>query len=340
MKLSDFDFELPENLIAQQPLENRSDSKLLVPQTKAQFIDDYFKNISKFLKPNDLLILNDTKVIPARLFAKKITGGKLEIMIERVTSNDNIVAMIKASKSLKPDDLIVFEGGVEWQVIAKNDSMYQLKCLSTIDILDFLEKHGHIPLPPYIKREDNKNDKTRYQTVFAKNLGAVAAPTAGLHFDKELLKSLKSTNINYSFITLHVGAGTFQPVRVDDIENHKMHFERYQIPAETIKQIEQTKKNNGRIIAVGTTVMRALETCYKNDDLILQTDTNIFIKPSFEFNIADCLITNFHLPKSSLLMLVSAFIGLDEMHQTYQHAIEQKYRFFSYGDAMFLEKKC
>lgn len=338
MKLNDFDFELPEKLIAQQPLKNRADSKLLVPQ-KSGFNDSFFKNIADFLKPNDLLVLNDTKVIPARLFAKKATGGKLEIMIERVVSQDNIMAMIKASKSLKAGDLIFFDNGVKWQVLAKKDSMYQLKCLSDVDIFDFLEKFGRMPLPPYIKRKDNQNDKSRYQTVFAKNLGAVAAPTAGLHFDKELLETLAKKDINHSFITLHIGAGTFQPVRIENIQDHIMHHERYQISDETIAKIKQTKKNHGRIIAVGTTVVRALETAFKNTELQLQGDTNIFITPGFQFNIINALITNFHLPKSSLLMLVSAFIGFEEMHQTYQYAITQKYRFFSYGDAMFLENK-
>ncbi|SFV67891.1 S-adenosylmethionine:tRNA ribosyltransferase-isomerase [hydrothermal vent metagenome] len=331
MNLSDFDFNLPEELIAQTPLKNRSDSKLLVFDN--DITDTNFSNITQFINKNDLLILNDTKVIPARIFAKKTTGGKLEIMIERIVDNNNIIAMIKASKPLKSDDLILFENGVKWQVINKDNSMYHLKSLNDIDVFDFLDNFGHIPLPPYIKREDNKNDKNRYQTVFAKNLGAVAAPTAGLHFNSELLEKFK-----HQFITLHVGAGTFQPVRSENIKEHKMHYEHYHIPQKTIDAIKKTKENGGRIIAVGTTSMRALESAYALKEIKRENETNIFIYPGFEFKVVDLLITNFHLPKSSLLMLVSAFIGLENMHKIYQHAIKNNYRFFSYGDVMLLKK--
>ena len=337
MKLSDFDFELPELLIAQHPSPKRTDSRLLVRND--EFIDSHFSDLGLFLKPNDLLILNDTRVIPARLFGHKDSGGKVEVLIERVVSDHEAFAMIKASRSPKIGSYIILENKVRLKICDKNDGIYSVSFESD-SILKTLNEVGHIPLPPYIDREDVKEDANRYQTVYAQNNGAVAAPTAGLHFDESLLSSLKEQGIDHTFLTLHVGAGTFQPVKVENIENHKMHSEYYEVSQESVDKIVKTKAMGGRIIAVGTTAVRTLESIALNGELLSQKgETDIFIYPGFEFRIVDVLITNFHLPKSSLLMLVSAFIGFDEMHQTYQHAIKEQYRFFSYGDAMLLERR-
>jgi S-adenosylmethionine:tRNA ribosyltransferase-isomerase len=337
MKLSDFDFELPELLIAQHPSPKRTDSRLLVRND--EFIDSHFSDLGLFLKPNDLLILNDTRVIPARLFGHKDSGGKVEVLIERLVSDHDALAMIKASRSPKIGSYIILENKVRLKICDKNDGIYSVSFESD-SILKTLNEVGHIPLPPYIDREDVKEDANRYQTVYAQNNGAVAAPTAGLHFDESLLSSLKEQGIDHTFLTLHVGAGTFQPVKVENIESHKMHSEYYEVSQESVDKIVKTKAMGGRIIAVGTTAVRTLESIALNGELSSQEgETDIFIYPGFEFRIVDVLITNFHLPKSSLLMLVSAFIGFDEMHQTYQHAIKEQYRFFSYGDAMLLERR-
>ena len=337
MKLSDFDFDLPKSLIAQYPSSIRTDSRLLVLR---DIIDDStFSQLGNFLKPNDLLVLNDTKVIAARLFGHKDSGGKVEVLVERLINDHEALVMIKSSRSPKIGTYLVLENKSRIKICDKNDGIYKVNFESD-SILNVLNEIGHIPLPPYINREDSKEDKSRYQTVYAKNNGAVAAPTAGLHFDEMLLSSLENQGINHTFVTLHVGAGTFQPVKVEDIESHKMHSEYYEISTETIDKIEQAKALGGRIIAVGTTAVRALESASVNGSLKHQNgDTDIFIYPGFKFQIVDAMITNFHLPKSSLLMLVSAFIGFEEMFETYSHAIKEKYRFFSYGDAMLLEKK-
>jgi S-adenosylmethionine:tRNA ribosyltransferase-isomerase len=336
MKLSEFDFELPKSLIAQQPSANRTDSRLLV--LKDNFINSTFFQLGDFLKPNDLLILNDTKVIPARLFGQKDSGGKVEVLIERIVSDHEAFAMIKASRSPKIGSYIILENKVRLKICDKNAGIYSVSFESD-SVLKVLNEVGHIPLPPYIDREDVKEDTNRYQTVYAQNNGAVAAPTAGLHFDESLLSSLKEQGIDHTFLTLHVGAGTFQPVKVENIENHKMHSEYYEISQEAVDKIVKTKAMGGRIIAVGTTAVRTLESIALNGELSSQKgETDIFIYPGFEFRIVDVLITNFHLPKSSLLMLVSAFIGFEKMLQSYQYAIKEKYRFFSYGDAMLLEK--
>jgi len=337
MKLSDFDFDLPKSLIAQHPTEKRADSRLLVVQKN--IIDATFSQLGEFLKPKDLLILNDTKVIPARLFGRKDSGGKVEILVERLVNDFQAMVMIKASRAPKIGSDIVLENGKQVKVIDKASGLYKVSFGSN-SILTLLNQIGHVPLPPYIERIDSKEDLVRYQTVYAKNDGAVAAPTAGLHFDELLLTKLKKQGVDYAFVTLHVGAGTFQPVKVDDIENHKMHSEQYQINLKTVDKIKHAKANGGRIIAVGTTAVRTLESAFVEGELTSQKgDTDIFIYPGFKFRVVDAMITNFHLPKSSLLMLVSAFIGFEEMHQAYQYAINKEYRFFSYGDAMFLEKK-
>ena len=337
MKLTDFDFELPKSLIAQNPTENRTDSRLLVPQST--IIDSFFHQIASFIKPGDLLVMNNTRVIPARLFGHKESGGKVEIMIERLLNDRQVLAMIKASRAPQIDSFITLENGEKAQVVSKGNGFYKLDFL-TDSLLDLLDNVGHIPLPPYIERGDEQADLERYQTVFAKEDGAVAAPTAGLHFDDELLSSLKEKGINHCFVTLHVGAGTFQPVKVDEITDHKMHSEYFEIDQITVDQINQTKKNGGRVIAVGTTAVRSIESAAKSGALkATKEETDIFIYPGYEFKIVDMLITNFHLPKSSLLMLVSAFIGRERMMEIYHHAIENKYRFFSYGDAMLLERR-
>ena len=337
MKLSDFDFDLPNSLIAQYPSEKRTDSRLLVVQD--DFINTTFSQLGEFLKPKDLLILNDTKVIPARLFGRKESGGKVEILVERLINDFQALVMIKASRAPKIDSYIVLENDKRVRVCDKDAELYKLSFGSN-SILTLLNEIGHVPLPPYIERIDGKEDLIRYQTVYAKNDGAVAAPTAGLHFDEPLLSNLNSYGVNHAFVTLHVGAGTFQPVKVEDIKDHQMHSEYFEVCQETVDKIVTTKANGGRIVAVGTTAVRTLESIALQGKLSsAKGDTDIFIYPGFEFRLVDAMITNFHLPKSSLLMLVSAFIGIEKMFQIYQYAIEEKYRFFSYGDAMLLEKK-
>jgi len=336
MKLSDFDFDLPNALIAQYPSEKRTDSRLLVVQD--DFINATFSQLGEFLKPKDLLILNDTKVIPARLFGRKESGGKVEILVERLINDFEALVMIKASRAPKIGSYIVLENDKQVKVLDKASGLYKLSFGSN-SILTLLNEIGHVPLPPYIERIDGKEDLVRYQTVYAKNDGAVAAPTAGLHFDEVLLSKLNSDGIDHAFVTLHVGAGTFQPVKVEDIKDHQMHSEYFEVCQETVDKIVTTKANGGRIVAVGTTAVRTLESIALQGKLSsTKGDTDIFIYPGFEFRLVDAMITNFHLPKSSLLMLVSAFIGIEKMFQIYQYAIEEKYRFFSYGDAMLLEK--
>ena len=337
MKLSDFDFDLPNSLIAQYPSERRIDSRLLVVED--DFIDATFSQLGEFLKPKDLLILNDTKVIPARLFGRKESGGKVEILVERLINDFQALVMIKASRAPKIGSYIVLENDKQVKVIDKASGLYKLSFGSN-SILTLLNEIGHVPLPPYIERIDEKEDFVRYQTVYAKNDGAIAAPTAGLHFDEPLLSNLNIYGVDHAFVTLHVGVGTFQPVKVEDIKDHQMHSEYFEVCQETVDKIVTTKANGGRIVAVGTTAVRTLESIALQGELSsAKGDTDIFIYPGFEFRLVDAMITNFHLPKSSLLMLVSAFIGIEKMFQIYQYAIEEKYRFFSYGDAMLLEKK-
>lgn len=337
MKLSDFDFDLPKSLIAQFPSERRTDSKLLVAVD--DIVDATFSELDEFLRAGDLLVLNDTRVIPARLFGQKESGGRIEILIERLLSDTQALAMIKASRAPKIGSFVVLENGQRAEVTDKSCGLYTLLFSGTA-ILDCLNEVGHVPLPPYIERSDKKEDLSRYQTVYAKNDGAVAAPTAGLHFDEALLAQLQTRGIEHTFVTLHVGAGTFQPVKVENIKNHHMHSEVYQVGADAAEKIKQTRSNGGRIVAVGTTAVRTLESmALKGEVCETQGDTDIFIYPGFEFQLVDAMITNFHLPKSSLLMLVSAFISREKMFEIYNHAIDNKYRFFSYGDAMLLEKQ-
>ncbi|SMM97721.1 S-adenosylmethionine:tRNA ribosyltransferase-isomerase [uncultured Candidatus Thioglobus sp.] len=338
MQLDDFDFDLPKSLIAQHPTKNRTDSRLLVPQSEnINTIDTNFSKIGDFFQSGDLLVMNNTRVIPARLFGHKASGGKVEIMIERLINEHQVLAMMRASRAPQIGSEIILENDEKVIVLAK-EKFYTLE-FQTDSLLNLLDEVGHIPLPPYIERTDDEQDLSRYQTVYAEHDGAVAAPTAGLHFDDELLAALKDEGVNSAFVTLHVGAGTFQPVKVDNIIEHKMHSEYFEISQQTVDKINQTKANGGRIIAVGTTAVRSLESAVKNGQLqATKQETDIFIYPGYQFKIVDKMVTNFHLPKSSLLMLVSAFIGHEQMQRIYQYAIDEKYRFFSYGDAMLLER--
>ena len=348
MHRTDFQFDLPEELIAQQPAADRSASRLLVldGQTGA-YEDKLFPDLLTYLKSGDVLVFNDTQVIAARLYGTKATGGKLEVLIERITGERSALAHIRASKSPKAGSLIFFENEVEAVVNGRDGDLFNLefkrKNSNSESLLEILEKIGHMPLPPYIQREDEVFDQERYQTVYASKPGAVAAPTAGLHFDESILKQLSDKGIEQIHITLHVGAGTFQPVRVDDLAEHHMHKEWIELSEDNAQKINRAKNEGRRVIAVGTTSVRCLESVTslssKNNQLEAYSgETDIFITPGYDFKIVDALITNFHLSESTLLMLVSAFAGYENIKQAYQHAIKQKYRFFSYGDAMFLTK--
>ena len=301
--------------------------------------DSFFKQFTSHLSSNDLVIFNDTKVIKARLFGKKLTGGKVELLIERILDNTNAMALIKTSKTIKSGMEVIINNGVYLKIITRKNNLFHIR-LNKGSFEKLLKSYGHIPLPPYIQREDEEQDMIRYQTIYAKNEGAVAAPTAGLHFSQSDFKELNKNNIATAFLTLHVGSGTFQPVKVSDINDHIMHEEVYYLDANIIDAIAKTKAKGGRIIAIGTTVLRALESAFAEE--VIKKDynvTKIFIKPGFKFKVVDALFTNFHLPKSTLLMLISAFAGSKFTKKAYNHAIEKKYRFFSYGDAMFIEQK-
>ena len=338
MKRSDFNYHLPPQLIAQHPPPERSASRLLVLDTANGAVSHHrFCDLPDFLKSTDLLVLNDTRVIPARLYGRKDSGGQVEILIERLLSDQQVRAQIGASKAPKPGSRIVLTDGTALTVIGRDDSFYLLRFNTDEPVETVLNRIGKMPLPPYIQRAADSADETRYQTVFARHAGAVAAPTAGLHFDETLLDRIKAKGIEFGHITLHVGAGTFQPMRSDELKAHKMHSEWLNVGAELCAQIAATKAAGGRIIAVGTTVLRALETAIQ-DGIVkpFAGDTAIFIFPGYRICSADALITNFHLPESTLLMLVSAFAGKQRIFDAYRHAVAQRYRFFSYGDAMLL----
>jgi len=340
MNIENFNYELPSKLIAQYPSKNRGDSKLLVANPCSQIIHDLsFQNFISFIRPHDLIIFNNTKVIKARLFGKKETGGQIEILIEQVLDDQKALAMIKSSKKINMDLKIILSNNYVVQILERRENLFLIQ-LNQGSFHELMELNGHVPLPPYINRPDEIDDIKRYQTVFAKNKGAIAAPTAGLHFSEADFELFNRNNINYTFITLHVGSGTFQPVKVTDIDQHIMHTEQFEITNETKIKIELAKKNGGRIIAIGTTVLRALESSYIKEKIMTgHQETKIFIKPGYRFKLVDSLFTNFHLPKSTLLMLVSAFTGYEFTKKMYSHAIEKNYRFFSYGDAMFIEQK-
>lgn len=348
MKKSDFHYELPPELIAQAPLAERSASRLLlVPPAPAEIADRSFRELPELLAPGDLLVFNDTRVIPARLYGHKSSGGRVEILIERLLGGAQARAQLGVSKSPKPGARIALDAGGEVEVLGREGEFYRLQFhLDGQPRGDSLENWllhaGRLPLPPYIQREPGSDDDERYQTVFAREVGAVAAPTAGLHFDEELLARLRARGVEFGHVTLHVGAGTFQPVRVDSLEQHVMHSEWLNVGAGLIEQIRRTRAAGGRVIAVGTTVVRALESAMRNGggaDGELRPfagETRLFILPGYKIRSVDALITNFHLPESTLLMLVSAFAGRERVFAAYAHAIGGRYRFFSYGDAMLL----
>lgn len=337
--VSDFDYELPEALIAQYPLENRTSSRLLVVPCQGERRDETFSALLEQLQPNDLLVLNNTRVIPARLFGQKSSGGRFEMLIERLLDNQRALVHLRVSKKPASESVLLLDGGIQVRVLGREDALFLVEWLTDESPFAFLERIGHLPLPPYIERSDELSDKTRYQTVFAQEAGAVAAPTAGLHFSDDLLNSIRAKGVQTATLTLHVGAGTFQPVKVATIREHKMHFERVHVSSELVEKIAQTKAAGGRVVAVGTTVVRALETAALSGVLApFSGETDIFITPGFQFKVVDALVTNFHLPQSTLLMLVSAFAGYERIRAAYQHAIAAGYRFFSYGDAMLLTR--
>jgi len=346
MRVADFSFELPEELIARYPKADRSASRLMALNGDSGVIaDETFTDLIGHIAPGDLLVFNNTRVIPARLFGQKASGGKLEVLVERLLDENRVLAHIRCSKSPKPGSEILLEGAVKATMVARHDALFELEFHGEKSVLTVLDEIGHMPLPPYIDRPDEDSDRERYQTVYNEKPGAVAAPTAGLHFDNEMMAKLKAKGVNFAFVTLHVGAGTFQPVKVDEIADHIMHAEYIEVPTEVVEQINQTKASGGKVIAVGTTSVRSLESAAKiakdqNKEFgEYYGDTDIFITPGYEFQIVDALVTNFHLSESTLLMLVSAFSGYDNIIAAYKHAVAEQYRFFSYGDAMFLTKQ-
>ena len=343
MKKSDFHYDLPPELIAQAPLAERSASRLLVvPPAPAPLQDRHFRDLLDLLAPGDLLVFNDTRVIPARLFGQKATGGRVEILIERLLGGNQARAQLGVSKSPKPGARIALDAGGEAEVQGRDGEFYVLQFHVPESLEQWLLHAGRLPLPPYIQRAPGQDDAERYQTVFAREVGAVAAPTAGLHFDEALLAALQAKGVQFGHVTLHVGAGTFQPVRVDDLGQHVMHSEWLNVGAELVETIRRTRAAGGRVVGVGTTVVRALESATRTNDAgerELQPyagETRLFILPGYRITAVDALVTNFHLPESTLLMMVSAFSGKERIFEAYAHAIRQGYRFFSYGDAMLL----
>jgi len=339
MRLSDFDYELPDELIAQHPAEQRSLSRMLhVDGASGEIADRQFLDLPLLLRAGDLLVFNNTRVMAARLHGQKDTGGKVEILIERVIEPTRCLAHVRASKSPKVGSTLLVEDA-HITMVARHDNLFELQLESAGDFYHLMESHGHMPLPPYIDRDDGADDEERYQTVFAKEMGAVAAPTAGLHFDDAMLSTLCEMGVEQAEVTLHVGAGTFQPVKTENLDEHIMHSEWLSVSEETVEKIEACKARGGRVVAVGTTSVRSLETAAKEGELKpYQGDTRLFIRPGCQFQVVDLLLTNFHLPQSTLLMLVSAFTGYENIMRAYRHAVDQRYRFFSYGDAMLLER--
>jgi S-adenosylmethionine:tRNA ribosyltransferase-isomerase len=344
MKRTDFHFDLPDQLIARYPLAERTDSRLLFLDGSSREIRHHrFTDLLDFINPGDLLVLNNTRVIPARLWGRKATGGKLEILIERILSERECLAHVRASKSPRPGSQIhlsrdpdIDSNEAKLEVLGRDGELFRLRSPEE-DFLPLLQRIGHMPLPPYIDRADEELDRSRYQTVYGEREGAVAAPTAGLHFSEDFIERCRDKGVETGFITLHVGAGTFQPVRVDDIEEHQMHAEYLEVDEELCNQVARVKAQGGRVVAVGTTAVRALETAAADGELApFQGDSRIFIYPGYRFRLVDAMVTNFHLPESTLIMLVSAFAGRETIMAAYREAVAEKYRFFSYGDAMFI----
>jgi S-adenosylmethionine:tRNA ribosyltransferase-isomerase len=339
--ISDFDYTLPTELIAQYPLAARAASRLLhVGVGDGQLYDGHFPDVLSKLDSGDVLVRNNTRVIPARMYGQKSTGGKIECLIERVISTHSALAHVKSSKSPKPGAALIFADTINVVVRERQGDLFLLDFDPSKPIFDWLELYGHMPLPPYIERADEDSDLSRYQTVYAQNKGAVAAPTAGLHFDDALFLAIKEKGVSVVDVTLHVGAGTFQPVRVEKLDDHIMHHEWLSVTKEAADAVNKARKNGGRVVAVGTTSVRCLETASDNDGILhaFEGETDLFIRPGYVFKCVDALITNFHLPQSTLLMLVAAFAGYDLMMQAYAHAIDNEYRFFSYGDAMWISR--
>jgi len=338
MRLSDFAFDLPDELIARHPLAERRASRLLcLDGPSGELSDRHFSDLLDYLRPGDLMVFNNTRVIPARLFGRKETGGQLEVLVERVLDEYRVLAHIRSSKSPKPGSRILLDGEGVAEMVARHDALFELRFAEPV--LPLLERVGHMPLPPYIDRPDEEADRERYQTVYAKRQGAVAAPTAGLHFDQALLQAIADKGVATAEVTLHVGAGTFQPVRVERIEDHVMHQEWLEVGPDIVTAVEQCKARGGRVIAVGTTSVRSLESAARDGQIKPFTgDTDIFLYPGKTFHVVDALVTNFHLPESTLLMLVSAFAGYPETMAAYAAAVAGGYRFFSYGDAMFITR--
>ena len=337
LTLTDFDYALPPELIAQAPLARRSASRLLVVDGERR-TDSHFSELSQWLRAGDLLVMNDSRVLHARLLGRKESGGQVEVMVERLLDHREVLAQVRASKSPQPGSRLLLEEALDVEVLGRSGEFYHLRFSG--DAAELVERHGRLPLPPYIERAAEAPDEERYQTVYAREKGSVAAPTAGLHFDQEMLATLREMGVDIAHVTLHVGAGTFQPVRCSDLAAHRMHTERYVVPQATADAIAAARSRGGRIVAVGTTSLRTLESAAQEGELKVGAgETALFVTPGFEFRVADMLITNFHLPKSTLLMLVSAFCGLEDIRAAYRHAIAARYRFFSYGDAMLLHRR-
>jgi S-adenosylmethionine:tRNA ribosyltransferase-isomerase len=340
MRRQDFYYELPDELIAREPASQRRDSRLLcLDGPTGEVAHRRFPDVLSLVEPGDLMVFNDTRVIPARVFGQKSTGGRVEILVERVLDSQLVLAHVRSSKSPKPGSSILLEDGTQLLVTGRREALFELKFPADTSAATVLEKIGHMPLPPYIDRPDAAADRERYQTVYGRKSGAVAAPTAGLHFDEQLLEQLREKGVQLAFVTLHVGAGTFQPVRVDNIREHRMHSEVMSVSEEVCQQVRATRSAGKRVIAVGTTSVRCLETAAQSGEIQpYEGETNIFIYPSYQYQAVDALITNLHLPESTLLMLVSAFAGYRHTMAAYEAAVAERYRFFSYGDAMFITR--
>jgi S-adenosylmethionine:tRNA ribosyltransferase-isomerase len=334
LSIDDFDYELPPELIAQHPSATRSGSRLLLLRGEA-LSDHRFSELPQLLTPGDLLVFNDTRVIRARLFGRKETGGRIEVLIERLLPEGEALAQVHAGRAAQAGSTLDLDGGLRLRVLGREGEFYRLRFPEGADALEVLERHGSVPLPPYIAHAPEPEDAARYQTVYARTPGAVAAPTAGLHFDEALLAALADRGVEFAYVTLHVGAGTFQPVRVKSLSDHRMHGERYRIPEATVEAIAAARARGGKIVAVGTTTVRCLEASGATAG---SGETDLFITPGFRFRVVDRLITNFHLPRSTLLVLVSAFAGVEPVRRAYRHAIERLYRFYSYGDAMLIDR--
>ena len=346
MLVSDFQFDLPDELIARYPMPERSASRLLMLDgNTGDTRHGHFRDVLDLVNPGDLLVFNNTRVIPARMFGQKASGGKLEILVERILDDHSVLAHVRASKAPKPGTQILLDNGFSAEMFARHDALFELHFAGDLPVLDILNQIGHMPLPPYIDRPDENSDKERYQTVYNQRPGAVAAPTAGLHFDEPLLAALREKGVDFAYVTLHVGAGTFQPVRVERLEDHQMHSEYAEVSADVVEKINAARARGNRVIAVGTTSVRSLETAAQASLKAGKPlspffgDTSIFIYPGYQYQVVDALITNFHLPGSTLIMLVSAFAGYDHVMSAYQEAVTSGYRFFSYGDAMFITRQ-